>query len=198
MVAQLLETLHQQPVLLCAAIFIARLLDVSMGTVRTLMVFRGYRALSALVGFFEVLLWVTAASQVITHLDQWYLAVAYAAGFAAGNYVGITLESKLAMGRELVRIVTDNPNVCLAQELRSHQYSVIELAARFDDDKQVEILLISESRKRIPELCRLVNAIDPRAFYTTSDIKKQFHFEQMLNPEKSLINSGWRVIGKRK
>lgn len=193
-----LAFLHQHPVLLCGAIFCARLLDVSLGTLRTLMVFRGYRALSAFVGFFEVLLWVTAASQVITHLDQWYLAVAYAAGFAAGNYVGITIEAKLAMGRELVRIVTENPDVCLAKELRKHNYSVIELAARFDDEKDVEILLISESRKRIPDLCRLVSAIDPSAFYTTSDIKKQFQVDQLLNTERPLINAGWRVIGKRK
>lgn len=194
----LLGFLHQQPALLCAAIFLARLTDVSLGTLRTLMVFRGYRALAAMVGFFEVLLWILAASQVITHLDQWYLAVAYAGGFAAGNYVGITLEAKLAMGRELLRIVTDNPDVSLGKALREAGYSVIELAARFDDEKDVEILLISESRKRMPELCALINQLDPRAFYTTSDIKKHFQAEQFLQDQKPLINSGWRVIGKRK
>jgi uncharacterized protein YebE (UPF0316 family) len=196
--AEWLAFFHQHPALLCAAIFCARLTDVSLGTLRTLMVFRGYRALSALVGFFEVLLWILAASQVINHLDQWYLAVAYAGGFAAGNYVGITLESKLAMGRELVRVVTDNPEICLAQALRQHDYSVIELAARFDDDKDVEILLISESRKRIPALCKLIASLDPKAFYTTSDIKKQFQVAHLLHAEKPLINAGWRVIGKRK
>ncbi|MBB3167258.1 DUF2179 domain-containing protein [Simiduia aestuariiviva] len=196
--ADLLAFLHLHPVLLCAAIFCARLTDVSLGTLRTLMVFRGYRALSALVGFFEVLLWILAASQVITHLDQWYLAVAYAAGFAAGNYVGITLEAKLAMGRELVRVVTDNPETCLARALRAHNYSVIELAARFDDEKNVEILLISESRKRVPALCKLIAELDPKAFYTTSDIKKQFQVEQMLSTDKPIFNAGWRVIGKRK
>ncbi|UTA48591.1 DUF2179 domain-containing protein [Simiduia sp. 21SJ11W-1] len=195
---ELLAFLHQHPALLCAAIFFARLTDVSLGTLRTLMVFRGYRALSALVGFFEVLLWIVAASQVITHLDQWHLAVAYAGGFAAGNYVGITLEAKLAMGRELVRVVTDNPDICLAEALRAHDYSVIELAARFDDGKDVEILLISESRKRVPALCQLIAQLDPKAFYTTSDIKKQFHVAQLLSDEKPLINAGWRVIGKRK
>lgn len=193
-----LAALQAEPIAMCVAIFLARLTDVSLGTLRTLMVFRGYRAISALVGFFEVLLWILAASQVITHLDQWYLAVAYAGGFAAGNYAGITLEAKLAMGRELVRIVTDNPDLCLAAELRKHGYSVIELAARFDDDRNVEILLISESRKRIPELCRLIGTLDPRAFYTTSDIKKQIQVEQLLSNEKPVINAGWRVIGKRK
>lgn len=195
---ELLAFLHQHPALLCAAIFCARLTDVSLGTLRTLMVFRGYRALSALVGFFEVLLWIVAASQVITHLDKWYLAVAYAGGFAAGNYVGITLEAKLAMGRELVRVVTHSPDICLARILREHKYSVIELAARFDDDQDVEILLISESRKRIPALCQLIARVDPKAFYTTSDIKKQFDVAQMLHADKPLINAGWRVIGKRK
>lgn len=194
----MLEFLQQQPALLCAAIFFARMIDVSLGTLRTIMVFRGYRLVSACVGFFEVLLWLAAASQVIANLDQWYLAVAYAGGFAAGNYLGITLEAKLAVGRELVRIVTDNPDICMAKALREHNYSVIELSARFDDGKDVEILLVSELRKRIPELCALISSLDPKAFYTTSDIKKHFHEGQLLQSQRPLINAGWRVIGKRK
>jgi uncharacterized protein YebE (UPF0316 family) len=81
-------------------IFIARVADVSLGTFRTIVVFRGKKILASLIGFFEISIWLLAASQVFTNLDQWNCGLAYAGGFAVGNYVGISIEGKFSIGDE--------------------------------------------------------------------------------------------------
>ena len=95
-----MQWLLEHPWLLAILIFAARVTDVAMSTVRTILVFRSYRFLAAAIGFFEVLVWLLAVTQVMRHLDQWYLALAYAAGFATGNVVGIWIEGKLAVRSE--------------------------------------------------------------------------------------------------
>ncbi len=104
--------------LLVPLIFLARVSDVSLGTFRTIVVFRGNKLLASFIGFFEIIIWLAAASQVLTNLDQWYLALAYASGFAVGNYVGITIESRFAIGNELVRCISFNRDI-LAAKLRN-------------------------------------------------------------------------------
>lgn len=161
------------PWVLTLAIFLARILDVSLATLRMIVVIRGYRFVAAVLGFFEVLIWLVAVGQVIQNLDVWYLAVAYAGGFAAGNVVGIWLESKLAMGTELVRVVSERPDVALAGALRAEGYSVIEMGGRGDRDEPVEVLLIVDRRRRIPRALRLIRELDPDAFWTVTDVKRR-------------------------
>lgn len=121
-----MEILQASPWILSAAIFLARILYVSLGTLRTILVFRSYPVYAALLGFLEIVVWVLAAGQVLQNLDEWCLVVAYAGGFAAGNVVGIWLESKLAVGVELVRAISENRNIPLAERLRASRYCVIE------------------------------------------------------------------------
>jgi len=161
------------PWILTLAIFLARILDVSLATLRMIVVIRGYRFVAAVLGFFEVLIWLVAAGQVIQNLDVWYLAVAYAGGFAAGNVVGIWLESKLAMGTELVRVVSVRPDVALAVALRAEGYSVIELDGRGDGGAPIEVLLIVDRRRRIPHALRLIRKLDPEAYWTVTDVKRR-------------------------
>jgi uncharacterized protein YebE (UPF0316 family) len=177
-----MDILLDQPALLGIAIFLARVLDVSLGTLRTIFVFRSYAALAALIGFVETLVWVLAASQVLQNLQDWYLAVAYAAGFATGNWVGMWLEAKLAVGSELVRAVSPNREVPLAASLREADYSVTELDGHGDDGKPVEVLLIVEKRRRLPQLLRLIDRVDPEAVYTVSDIKRSRHTAPQRRP----------------
>lgn len=158
---------------LALAIFLARILDVSLGTLRTIVVFRGYPFVAAIVGFFEILVWLAAAGQVFGNLDAWYLAFAYAGGFAAGNMVGIWLESRLAIGWQLVRIVSADPTVHLAQRLRQQGHQVISLAGTGAEESPVEVLLIADQRRRIRRLLHLVRSLDPQAFWTTNDVKRR-------------------------
>jgi uncharacterized protein YebE (UPF0316 family) len=167
-----MDMLEISPWLLIPAIFIARVLDVSMGTVRTIMLIRGMAILAACIGFIEVLIWLIAAGQVLNRLDAWYLALAYAAGFGAGNLVGVWIESKLALGLELVRVVSEDARVEMGRTLRDLKYSIIELEGEGEHGGPVEILFVVERRKRTGSLLREIEKIDPNAFCTVSDIKR--------------------------
>ncbi len=167
------EYIEQFPILLAIAIFCARVLDVSIGTVRTIMVFRGHRLIAAALGFIEILIWVVAVGKVMQNLDVWYFAVAYAGGFAMGNVVGMYIESKLAMGSELVRAMSDNREIELAESLRGQGYSVTELAGTTESDRSVEVLLIDEKRRNVPRLIATIMKLDPHAIWTVSDIKSR-------------------------
>lgn len=167
----LIQLIDQYPALLAIAIFLARVVDVSLGTVRILVGFRGYRLLAALIGFCESAIWVIAASRVIGHLDSWYLVVAYAAGYASGNFVGITLERRLGVGSELARIISYCSACNLAEQLTRHGYSVVELAGRHRGEASVQVLYVVDRRRRMPALLRLVHELDPAAIYTVTDVK---------------------------
>ncbi|HSM39245.1 MAG TPA: DUF2179 domain-containing protein, partial [Afifellaceae bacterium] len=159
------------PVVLTLAIFFARIMDVSLGTVRTIVVFRGHRLLAAVIGFFEIVIWVIAAGQVLQNLDAWYLIVAYAGGFGVGNYIGIWLESKLAIGREMVSAISFRPDGGLARLLRERGFRAIDVDADMGRGSSVDLVITVTRRKRIPELLRTILEADPEAQYSVSDIK---------------------------
>ena len=167
-----METIHVLPWLLVPAIFAARVVDVSMGTVRTILLIRGKAVVAACIGFVEVLIWIVAAGQVLSRLDAWYLAVAYAAGFGVGNIVGVWLESKLALGLELVRVVSEDVKIAMGESLRGLKYSVIELQGAGEQGTPVEIVFVVERRKQVIPLIREIERLDPNAFCTVSDIKR--------------------------
>ena len=126
-------------------IFCARVTDVSLGTCRAIIVVRGHRILAAGIGFFESLIWLLAVSAVITRLDAWYLALAYAAGFATGNYVGIWLEARLAIGSELVRAIVFEANYRLADTLRDCGYQAVQLSGSAGAGRPAEVILVVET-----------------------------------------------------
>jgi len=182
--------------LLAPAIFFARVADVSLGTFRTIIVFRGYRSLAAAIGFIEVMIWVAAAGQVFSHLDSWHLTVAYAGGFACGNYVGMWLESHVAIGRELVRAISFSEKGHLAERLREQGYRVVELSGNADR-QPVEVVLVTEQRRAIDALIATIRREDPQAIYTVSDVKSAYNPEA-LSSKRPLFDADWRVTGKRK
>ena len=183
----MLQLLSDYPALLAIGIFLARVTDVSLGTVRILVGFRGYRLLAACVGFCEAAIWVVAASKVIQNLDSWYLVVAYAGGFATGNYVGITLERRLGFGMELARIISYRADVPLAQELTGRGWSVVELHGTRRNHEPVEVLYVVAPRRRMPELLALVRTLDDTAIYTVTDVKTAH--------ERELVRAGGDAQG---
>ena len=81
-------------ILLPALIFLARILDQSIGTLRLIFLSKGMKYIAPFLGFFEVIIWLLAVGQIMQHLDNWLCYVAYGAGFAMGNFIGITLEER--------------------------------------------------------------------------------------------------------
>ena len=166
-----MDFLTDHPLLGALFVFCARVCDVSLGTLRTILVFRAYRVRAALLGFFESLIWVTAAGLVLRNMTGWHMALGYAAGYATGNYLGIWLESKLAMGMELVRVISPAPGVALAMRVREDEFSVVEVDGHGDDGNPIEVLFVVEQRRRLPKLIQRIETTDPSAIYTITDVK---------------------------
>ncbi len=192
-----MDLINEYPVVLAIAIFLARIGDVTFGTVRVLVGFRGYRLLASIIGFCEAFIWVIAASKVIGHLDHWYLAVAYAAGYATGNFVGITIEKRIGVGKELARIISYRQDCDLAAELTRCGYSVVELQGVRRQCDPVQVLYVVDKRRRIPELLRLVHELDPKAIYTITDVKT-CHGEDEHVIDADALDYGRALRSKRK
>ena len=96
-------------VVIPALIFLARVCDESINTVRIIFVLHGKKLLAPLLGFFEAFIWLLAIRQIITNIDAFYSYFAYAGGFATGTFLGMVIEEKLALGRVVVRVITQNP-----------------------------------------------------------------------------------------
>ena len=167
------ELLDSMPYLLALLVFIARVMDVSLGTFRTIVVFRGHKFLAAFIGFFEITIWLVAAGQVFQNLDQWYLALAYAGGFSVGNYVGMWIENRFAIGNELVRCLSFNRDV-LAEKVREKGFKVVSFDGDMGHEKPIELLFIVEKRRNVPSLIDLIKTLDSTAVYSVSDVKSVY------------------------
>ena len=192
----MIELLVEYPYLLAPLIFFARVADVSLGTFRTIVIFRGHKFLAAFIGFFEIIIWVVAASQVLTNLDHWYLAVAYAGGFAVGNFVGMWIESRFAIGNELIRCISFNRDV-LAEMLRNEGFKVVSFDGDMGEGNPVELLLIIEKRRNVPSLIRLIKELDQTAVYSVSDVKSIYEGPDLL-PRRSFLGSASTLLQKRR
>lgn len=151
-------------------IIAARICDVTIGTIRIILVSRGERGLASLAGFFEVLIWVVVVSQVMTNLGGWVNYVAYAAGFALGNFIGITIEGKLAMGMVVMRVITNKPADELIESLKLEYHGVTSIAAR-GVSGEVRLVLAVVKRKDVPYFLDLVKMHNPKAFVSVEDVR---------------------------
>ncbi len=173
MFAGIMEHLNSDIVtylLLPLFIFVARIIDVSLGTLRIIFVTKGMRKVAPLVGFFEVLIWLLAISRIMQDLDNWVCYIAYAGGFAAGNFVGMYLEERLAIGHEMIRVITRKDATDLISELREQGYGVTSVKAQ-GIEGEVAVIYIIARRSMIKEVLDKINRFNPRALYTVESIK---------------------------
>lgn len=105
-------------------IFLARVVDVSFGTISIILVSRGMKNVAQIFGFFEIMIWLFAISQIMQHVSNIVYYLAYASGYASGTYVGILIEEKMAIGRVIIRIITKKDATELVEHLRSTGYGV--------------------------------------------------------------------------
>jgi uncharacterized protein YebE (UPF0316 family) len=166
-----MESLFTAEALLGAGlIFILRVGDMSLDTLRVLFVMRGKKSVVWVLGFFQAAIFVVAISIVISDLDSVLKVIGYAAGFATGNVVGIMIEEKLAVGHTQIRIVSSRLGSAIADRLREDGYAVTEVAAR-GKDGMVALLSCSVRRRRVANVRELVNQVDPTAFITAEDVR---------------------------
>lgn len=150
-------------------IFFARIADVSIGTIRIIFVSRGMKYLAPALGFFEVLIWLLAIGHIMQNLNNPINYLAYASGFGMGNYVGILLEKKLAMGTVLIRIITRRDASELVQHLRQMGYVVTSVDAE-GNEVPVKVIFTVVKRKDIPDIAPIIKRFNPNAYYTIEDV----------------------------
>ncbi|MFH0765595.1 MAG: DUF2179 domain-containing protein [Calditrichota bacterium] len=180
-------------------IFIARILDVSIGTVRVIFVARGMKILAPVLGFFEVLIWLLAIGQILQNLTNWQNYLAYASGFATGNFVGMVLEGRLALGTAILRVITRTDAEDLVAHLREENYGVTSLSAQ-GKYGPVKVLFMLVARNDLPRAIELINRFHPHAFYSVEDVR--YVNEGVFPPRRGILKerylSVWEIFRKTK
>jgi len=152
-----------------ALIFIARVIDVSMGTVRVIFVSRGLKYLAPAIGFFEILIWLLAIGQIMRNLSNPICYIAYAGGFAMGNYVGICIAEKLSLGVVLIRVVTKKDALPLVEHLRSQNYGVTSVDGH-GTSGEVKVVFTIVHRREVPSVVDSIKKFNPKAFYSIEEV----------------------------
>ncbi len=157
-------------VILPLLIFISRVLDVSVGTMRLIFVSKGNKHIAPILGFFEVIIWLIAIGQIMQHLNNVMCYVAYGGGFAAGNYIGIYLEEKMKIGTVMLRVFPKKDTTALANTMRDQGYGVTTVDIQGKGGKNQMIFSVM-ARSSVPGVLKTIMEHNPNAFYTIEDIR---------------------------
>lgn len=150
-------------------IFLARIADVTMGTIRVIFVSRGLKYLAPIVGFFEILIWLLAIGQIMKNLTNPMCYIAYAGGFALGNYVGIVIADKLSLGVVLIRVVTAKDAGSLVDRLKEQDYGVTSVDGH-GTIGEVKVVFTVVKRREVPNIVELIKTFNPHAFYSIEEV----------------------------
>lgn len=154
----------------CLFIIVGRICDVTLGTMRTIAVVRGRKHLAVVLGFMEVFIWIFVVASVVQGLGQnILLGLSYAAGFAIGNYVGVSVDEWLAFGEQAMIIISRQGQV-MAGQLRKAGWRLTEILGQ-GRDGPTDLLLVIVPRKRAAELQQEIERLDPECFYTVDDVR---------------------------
>lgn len=170
----ILENFYDSPlftyVLLPLMIFMARIADVTLGTMRIVMISKGHKKWAPILGFIEMLIWLLAMTKIFENLDNWICYFAFAGGFAAGNYVGLRIEEKLAVGIVKIQIITRKSADKLIENLKEAGYGITHHEAKGSNDF-VSIIYSIIKRTQIQRVEEIVQSTNPNAFYSIEDVK---------------------------
>ncbi len=158
-------------VVLPLIIYFARMTDVTLGTLRIVMISKGKRKIVPIIGFFEVLLWLIAIGQIMQNLSNVLCYFAWAAGYATGTFLGLTLEEKLAIGTQVMRLITNKNCDVFLEELKSekHGFTVVD---GHGAKGPVKVIFIVVERKNVKALAEKIQRLLPNSFYSVEDIRE--------------------------
>jgi uncharacterized protein YebE (UPF0316 family) len=151
-------------------IFLAELFVVTLGTMRIIFVSKGRKALAPLLGCFEIVLWLFAIGQTMRNLEDPSCYLAFAGGFCAGNYLGILIEEKVAIGTSVVRVITGRDAAPLIEGLKSAGHGVTSIGAS-GANGPVQIVFTVVRRKELEDVLAIVKDFDAKAFYSVDDLQ---------------------------
>ena len=157
-------------ILLPLIIFFSRVCDVSLGTLRHVFISKGFRQIVPVLGFFEVLIWIIVVGQVMKNLNNFACYFAFAGGFATGTYVGLLIEERLALGLQVIRIITNQNCEKLLEGLKlgNHGVTVVDAQGAVGPVKMIFTII---KRKNVQQVVLLIRKCNPTAFYSIEDIK---------------------------
>jgi len=171
-------------------IFIARVIDVSLQTLRVVFVSKGFKLLAPMVGFFEVLIWILALGQIMKNLTNFYCYLAYAAGFAMGTVVGLLIEERLSIGKIILRIIVKNDLTDFLNFLKAHDFGVTVVPA-VGATGAVKIIFTVINRKDVELVITNLQKFNPKAFYSIEDVRFAslgvFPARQLFSPKEYFI-----------
>ena len=153
-----------------ALIFCARVVDVSLDTMRIIFLNRGRKVIAPVLGFFQALIWILAISQVMQHLANPVCYLSYGAGFATGNFMGMLIEEKVASGLLAIRIISIKKSEELAVALRQLGHGVTRIEGH-GANGPVTILFAIIRRRHLTAVTALIKTHAPEAFYSTEEIR---------------------------
>ncbi len=169
----MLEVLAQNAILMPICVFLLRIVDVSLGTLKLLFMVRGYRLIASALAFVEISVWLCATTIVFNYLNNFWNIFAFALGFSTGTAVGMTIERWIGVGHVLVRIFTKSPNDDLRLALKNNQFGATSFqgVGHFGEHS---VLLVLTTSKNAERLTRLVRENDPEAVMTVDAVRSVF------------------------
>lgn len=151
-------------------ILLARVIDVTLGTIRIILANKGIKLTSAIIGFFEVLVWLTAITTIMQNLTNVVAFFAYATGFSLGTYLGIYIEEKISIGQVRLIIITKKNLFKMINDLKLTQYAFISNSVNKSNHK-IKIINAFLERKNLSSVIKIIKEKDPKAFYSVEDLK---------------------------
>lgn len=157
-------------VILPILIFIARVIDVTFGTIRIIFISKGEKFLAPLFGFFEIIVWLFAIGQIMQNLTNLTYYFAYAGGFATGNFVGMFIEEKMAMGTLVIQIITkkDSSKLIEALKLKNYGITIVDAQGATGD---VKIIFTVIKRKNVGDVVCMIKEFNPKAFFSIEEVR---------------------------
>lgn len=153
---------------LCLKVFLARITDVTLGTIRTMFTVKSKRLVASLIGFIEVLIWFLVVREALSTDDKSiYIAISYALGFATGTYIGGFLAGKLIRGKIAIQVFTEN--IVLADILRDAGYAVTIIDCNGYNTTAKYMLYIGVDKKKEHEVRQIVEQVDAKAFIVENE-----------------------------
>lgn len=158
---------------LYAIIFCAKIIEVSVSTIRLVYINKGEKVKGAILAFIEITIWLIVVSSVLNNItEDPFKALIYAVAFSLGNYIGITIESKIAVGLASIQaVVNEEEGINLAEILRNENYGVTIIEGKGKNDSKKSLLFVQLKRKKIPDAVKIIKGTTPNAFITVNDIK---------------------------
>jgi uncharacterized protein YebE (UPF0316 family) len=151
-------------------VFLAELCVVTIGTIRVIFVARGRKLLAPVLGFFEIVIWLFAIGQIMKNLSDIGCYIGFAAGFTLGNFLGVFIEARLALGNLLIRIITHRDARELIDTLRASRYGLTCIDAA-GATGPVKVIFTVIPRRELAQVVELIRAFDPETFYSVEEVQ---------------------------